>query len=1176
MHNQANDIDVICVFFYIFMYMKFTTDSKILAGLSASAIVLIIIAFISYNNSLKLKETNLWVDHSYTVLNELEQILITETNAESSVRGYVITGNENFLVPYNKALNQIYATIEGVKKLTEDNPIQQKRVENIRELIDQHLLFLDSCRSLRNKDFLEAQIFVSSSKGRMIMGKIREQITDAKNAENNLLKQRKLNSENTTRDFNIVFITLIICIILVLIGVYFIVMSNLSSLRKAEKETTNKNWSLNGTGLLVTKLQGNMEMHELGTAIIHHFITYLETNIAALYIVNGEADVLKLSNTYALPKTKVIGERISFGEGIIGQVAQEKQIVLVSNISDKDFVLQTTMGDIAPAHILVAPILFEDVTVGVLELGSMTPFTDVHKNYIHLVLNNIAIAITSAKDRERVKELLDETQNQAEELEAQQEELKQFNEELQVKTELLEKSEAELRAQQEELHQSNEELEEKANLLEEQKETLENAKLQIETKARELELNSKYKSEFLANMSHELRTPLNSILILSQLLGDNRNNTLSQKEVDFATNISNSGTDLLELINEILDLSKIESGTLDLEIEEVSINKINNSIHAMFDEVAIKKSISFTIDCSDDVLKKSIQTDRQRMEQILRNLLSNAFKFTPNKGNVTLGISSVTEKTILKNKNLTSENCIAFSVKDSGIGIPSNKQQLIFEAFQQVDGSTKRKYGGTGLGLSISRELCAALGGEIHLHSEEGKGSTFTLYIPLEFKEDNLSSFDRIVTHNVDRIRPQEKIESNIDVLEITPSEEIEIIDDDRNNILENDKVVLLMEDDLVFAYLMLDFLRERKYKGIIATRGNTGLSYARQYRPDAIMLDMKLPVIDGAEVLKQLKNDPALRHIPVQIISGYDRKREGLELGAFDYIRKPVTKEILLGAFDKIEEFGSRKLKKLLVIEDNETQNTAIRELIGNGDVKSFSAYTGQQAYDMLTSEVFDCIIVDLGLPDMSGFELIDRIKENPTINGIPIIVYTGRELTNEEKSTLNRLANAVILKTANSQERLLDETTLFLHRVESKLPKEKQSIIRKLHKTEEILKNKKVLVVDDDIRNVYSLTNALEEQEMICFIAENGKVALKVLAENPSIDIVLMDIMMPEMDGFEATKAIRINNEYDKLPIIAITAKAMRGDREKCLAVGMSDYISKPINMEQLLSLLRVWLYN
>jgi len=1157
--------------------MKFTLDNKILSGLGACTLVLIVVGFISYQNSEKYKETNEWVEHTHKVLYGLEQILVTEVDAETSMRGYVITGNDNFLKPYNNAIEHVYSTIDEVTELTSDNSTQQKNIPVIKNLVQAHLNHLDSCVKLRRSDFAKAQALVASERGKQIMDKIRDQIETAKSEEFRLLEIRKVDSYNDLRDFNFVFITLIVSIILVLIGVYFIIISNLRALRKAEKETSDKNWTLSGSGELSQDMQGNLFIHELGQSVIDHFVTYLKANLGALYIGN-DSGILNFSNGYALSKSKKTATDIRFGEGMIGQAAKEKRILLLENIPANDFIIDSGMGDINPAHILVAPILYEDETVGVIELGSMRPFTESQKLYITHVMDSVAIAITSAKAREKVKELLEETQRQTEELEAQQEELKQFNEELQVKTELLEKSEADLRAQQEELHQSNEELEEKANLLEEQKETLENAKMQIESKAHELELNSKYKSEFLANMSHELRTPLNSILILSQLLADNKNKSLSQKEVEFAQNICNSGSDLLDLINEILDLSKVESGKLDLEIEDTPLNKIAGSIHAMFDEVAKKKSINFNVECNEDLLKTSVHTDRQRLEQIVRNLLSNAFKFTSNKGSVTFKMIKPSGDVIFRNRNLTRENCLAFSVTDTGIGIPSNKQQIIFEAFQQVDGSTKRKYGGTGLGLSISRELSTALGGEIHVQSEEGKGSTFTLFLPFKYVETSNSAIDDVRENSGSEILKNELKPSVTSPVIEEPIwvEEVEEVADDRYTISPSDKVVLLMEDDIVFAKLMLDFLHERNYKGIIATRGNTGLSYARQYRPDAIMLDMKLPVMDGAEVLKQLKNDPALRHIPVQVISGYDRKREGLELGAFDYIRKPVTKDVLLGAFDKIEEFGRKKLKKLLIVEDNETQNIAIRELIGNGDVKSYSAFTGQEAIDMLLKDAYDCIIVDLGLPDMSGFELIEKIKEKPEIKGIPIIVYTGRDLTSDEKSILNKLASAVVLKTANSQERLLDETTLFLHRVESKLPKEKQSIIRKLHKTEEILKFKKVLVVDDDIRNVYSLTNALEEEEMVCYTAENGKIALQILKDNPSIDIVLMDIMMPEMDGYEATKEIRSTEKYDKIPIIAITAKAMKGDREKCLAVGMSDYISKPINMEQLLSLMRVWLYN
>ncbi len=1156
--------------------MKFTLDNKILGGLGACTIVLIIVGFISYRNSEKYRLTNDWVDHTHKVLYALEQILVTEIDAETSMRGYVITGTSSFLKPYNRAIDNIYFNVDVVKDLTLDNDVQQKRLLMIKDLIDLHMAHLDSCVKLRHIDYDKAQSLVASENGKRIMDKIRDNIELAKDEEFRLLDIRKSNSDNDARDFNFVFITLIVCIIIVLIAVYFIIITNLNALRKAEKNTADKNWTLTGSGGLSQDMQGNLLIQELCQAVINHFVRYLNINLGAFYVSNEVESALHLSSGYALSRAKKDMPAIRFGDGIIGQAAQEKKMLLLENIPAESFILESGMGEIQPSHILIAPILYQERTLGVIELGSMKAFTQNQQEYIGHVMDSIAIAITSAHAREKVKELLEETQRQSEELEAQQEELKQYNEELQVKTELLEKNEAELRSQQEELHQSNEELEEKANLLEEQKETLENAKMQIETKAHELELNSKYKSEFLANMSHELRTPLNSILILSQLLADNKNKSLSEKEVEFAQNICNSGSDLLELINEILDLSKVESGKLDLEIEDVPLKKICSSIHAMFDEVAKKKSIQFKVDCSEKLLQTAIHTDRQRLEQIIRNLLSNAFKFTSHKGIVNFSMEEPAESVVFRNKNLNAHNCLAFSVTDTGIGIPQNKQQIIFEAFQQVDGSTKRKYGGTGLGLSISRELSMALGGEIHVSSEEAKGSTFTLFIPYNFSDANIISIDKEIVVSK-ATTPALSITQNTQALEeATLVEEAEEFSDDRYGIAVNDKVVLLMEDDIVFAKLMLDFLRERNYKGIIATRGNTGLSYARQYKPDAIMLDMKLPVMDGAEVLKQLKNDPALRHIPVQIISGYDRKREGLELGAFDYIRKPVTKDILLGAFDKIEEFARKKLKKLLVVEDNETQNSAIRELIGNGDVKSYSAYTGAEAYEMLLKDDYDCIIVDLGLPDMSGFDLIEKIKEKSQIKGIPIIVYTGRDLTADEKNLLNKLASAVILKTANSQERLLDETTLFLHRVESKLPKEKQRIIRKLHKTEEILRSKKVLVVDDDIRNVYSLTNALEEEEMTCFIAENGKIALQVLAENPSIEIVLMDIMMPEMDGYEATKAIRNMPQFDKIPIIAITAKAMKGDREKCLAAGMSDYISKPINMEQLLSLLRVWLYN
>ncbi len=940
------------------------------------------------------------------------------------------------------------------------------------------------------------------------------------------------------------------------------------NLQKFSNENEVRTWMLTGASEMNNILRGEKTVQELAQQIINLLTPYFKAQVGAIYV--AESNQLLLAGSYAYSFRKGNANSIQIGEGLVGQAAREKKPIVFANVPDDYVKINSGLGQVTPKNILVYPFLFDNYLKGVIEIGTVREITDLDLQLLKIVSENIGIAINSAQVRVLQKELLEETQRQSEELVAQQEELQQTNEELSEKTRLLERSEAELRAQQEELQQTNEELEEKANLLEEQKEKLELAKMEVENKARELESTSKYKSEFLANMSHELRTPLNSILILSQLLTENKNQTLSPKDVEFATNIYNSGSDLLTLINEILDLSKVEAGKIEIEINEVPVSELTNSLKQLFTEVAKSKNIEFNIYYEEERFPSPLHTDKQRLEQILRNLLSNAFKFTDQDGKIDVRIDLERPNVSLRNEKLRQlPEVVVFSVSDTGIGIPESKQGIIFEAFQQADGSNKRKYGGTGLGLSISRELAGALGGEIHLESSPGKGSTFTLYLPLKFDTENVTSGEK----NIEIRKPAVKKELPVIPPHVpAPHQDAE---DDRYNLRDNDKTILIIEDDVVFAKVLLDSARNKGYKGILAHQGNTGLSLARYYRPDAIILDMKLPVLDGSEVLKLLKNDPELRHIPVQIMSGYDRRKEGLELGAFDFIRKPLTHDAVHDAFDRIQEFINRKLKKLLVVEDNAAQNKAIRELIGNSDIKSFSAHTGQEAYNMLQHERFDCIIIDLGLPDMTGFELMEKIKENEQLNKIPIIVYTGRDMNKDEARRLEKLANTVVLKTSDSQERLLDETALFLHRVEAKLSKEKQQIIRKLHRTEEVLKNKKVLIVDDDMRNIYSLTNVLEEEGMKCFVAENGQVALEMLDKHPGIDIVLMDIMMPEMDGFEATMAIRRMDRFDKLPIIALTAKAMKGDREKCLEAGMSDYISKPVNIDQLLSLMRVWLY-
>jgi CheY-like chemotaxis protein/signal transduction histidine kinase/CHASE3 domain sensor protein len=1154
--------------------MKLSLERKILAGFIICTIVLLSVAFASIRNSENLASSNEWVNHTHEVLNAWQQLFINELDAETGKRGYVITGDTVYLDQFQRAIDRSSQSIEKVKELTKDNPAEQTNVDRIQVLADTLTKFLNACiRIRREQGFEQARIKVATGEGKRLLDAVRNTIDDANAIEHSLLAKRKLATDRDSHQFYLIFIVLLSLISIILVTVYVVITSNLKALKRAERETAQKNWTLTGSTQLIKAMQGNRPVTELAQSIIDHLVVWLDAQGGALYITEQDAVHLKLVSSYALSGPDAAHLRINFGQGLAGQSAAEKRTILVSDIPAGHFTTGTGFGEIAPRQIITVPVIFENAVIAVIELGSIHCFSTLQQQYMQAVVDNIAVAISSAQVREKAADLLEETQRQTEELEAQQEELKQTNEELHEKTELLETSEAELRAQQEELQQTNEELGEKADLLEEQtgkleeqkkrleeqKQKLEAAKTDLETKAGELEQTSRYKSEFLANMSHELRTPLNSILILSQLLMENKNKVLGEKEVSYAKNVYNSGNDLLNLINDILDLSKVEAGKIDLDIAEVDIGELVGNLGSMFTEIANNRSIDFRIIAPKGNFTPPLHSDGQRVEQILRNFLSNAFKFTGQHGQVTLEINTSAAREAL------------FSVTDTGIGIPESKQAIIFEAFQQADGSTKRKYGGTGLGLSISRELAHALGGEIRLQSQEGKGSKFTLCLPLGAGP----APEPLASPTADEVIGAGETPKGPPPSPVGKKGAMETPIDDRYSIRENDKIALIIEDDEQFAGVLLDFFREKNYKGIIAHQGTTGLSLARYYRPDAIVLDMQLPVMDGSEVLKHLKNDPTLRHIPVQIFSGYDKRKESLELGAFDFVRKPVTRETMHKAVDKIEEFIRKKLKKLLIVEDNRQQNNAIRELIGNGDVKSFSAYAGREAFELMQKEKFDCIIIDLGLPDMSGIELLEKIRANAELSKIPIIVYTGKDLNKEEAARLNRLANTVVLKTANSKERLLDETILFLHRVESNLPREKQQLIRKLHRTDEVLKNRKVLIVDDDMRNIYSLTNALEEEGLQCITAENGRDGVRLLMEHPDVDIVLMDVMMPEMDGYEATREIRSMEDFAKLPVIALTAKAMKGDREKCLEAGMSDYIAKPVNIEQLLSLMRVWLY-
>jgi len=731
----------------------------------------------------------------------------------------------------------------------------------------------------------------------------------------------------------------------------------------------------------------------------------------------------------------------------------------------------------------------------------------------------------------------------------------------------LKESEAALQAQQEELQVTNEELEEQAQSLKEQKENIHakniellEAQESIQAKAEELEIASKYKSEFLANMSHELRTPLNSILILSQLLSGNKDAGLTEKQIESAQAIHSSGEDLLTLINEILDLSKVEAGKVELMPEELPIKTLIADITRIFSDLAQNKGTEFTIDTHGSVsVSHTLYTDPLRLQQILRNLLTNAFKFT-DKGKVGLKISRP-DPAWCKGHDLPPDTALAFAVRDSGIGIPKEQQAVIFEAFQQADGSTSRKYGGTGLGLSISRELSKLLGGFIMLESEMDKGSVFTVVIP-----ERITDPPPLAQTQAPRPVPEQAKPMTLPPIakQASPAS-TELIRDDRKDIRPKDKSLLIIEDDPNSAKIMLDFSRERGFKCILADDGETGLHFADYYKPSAIILDIGLPGIDGWTVLERLKSNPELRHIPVNFVSADDSSLDAMRMGAVGFLTKPITLENVGETFLKIENIITRPVRKLLVVEDDEIQSLSIRELIGDRGVETKIVATGTQAYEALTTSHFDCMILDLGLEDMSGFDLLDQIRKNPSCANIPVIVYTGRDLSQEEDRQLRRYTESIIIKGVKSPERLLEESALFLHRVEADLPKEKQNMLKLVHDKEKVLADKTVLLVDDDMRNVFALSSVLEDKNMTIIIARDGAEGVQKTQSHPEIDIILMDIMMPKMDGYEAMEKIRKTQK--QLPIIALTAKAMKGDRNKCIEAGASDYLAKPVDTDKLI---------
>ncbi len=921
----------------------------------------------------------------------------------------------------------------------------------------------------------------------------------------------------------------------------------IGNLRLTTDRNTEQDWLKTNLARFTNMLQGQRDLGTVGRLLLTELTPLVNAQQGVIYQVESEeAPGLKLLSAYADDGPNGHTRTLRLGEGLIGQCAADRRRLLITEMPGNAVPIGSALFKVIPQNVIVLPVLFENQVKAVIELASISAFTTLQTTFLEQLTASIGIVLNSIEATMQTEGLLKQSQQLAGELQAQQKELQQTNEQLEQKAQQLAERNVEVERKNQEIEQARRALEEKAT---------------------ELALTSKYKSEFLANMSHELRTPLNSILILGQQLSDNPDGNLAPKQVEFARTIHGAGTDLLNLISDILDLSKIESGTVTVDAEEIFFSNLLDMIGRPFRHEADTRQLSFEVQV-DAKLPRSVTTDSKRLQQVLKNLLSNAFKFTT-QGGVRLNVSAATAGWSGEHPVLNQAPAVvAFEVSDTGIGIAPEKQKIIFEAFQQADASTSRKYGGTGLGLAISRELANLLGGEIHLRSSPGVGSTFTLYLPLKYVGPSSA------------IRPATGIPGPVAQPALAhvvgaPERPIEQIPDDRLEVQPGDAILLIVEDDPHYARIMIDLARDKGFKALLAMRGDDALDLAKQYQPTAVSLDVFLPDMLGWNVLSQLKQNPLTRHIPVQIITLDEDRQHGLARGAFSFIVKPTTPQGLSDALGKIKEFAQPRRKRLLVVEDNRAEQMSIGELLGHDDIEILNVATGSEALSTLHETPCDCVVLDLRLPDMSGFDVLEAMREDAALADVPVVVFTGRELSAEEDAQLHTMARSIVVKGVESPERLLDETALFLHRVVTELPPEKQRMLDRLNSSDEDLVGRTVLLVDDDARNIFALSSVLERRGMNVLTATTGSEAIELLKSTDELALVLMDIMMPEMDGYQTMQMIRANPAYRRLPIIALTAKAMKGDREKCLEAGASDYLAKPVNTEQLLSALRMWLH-
>ncbi|MFA6082997.1 response regulator [Mucilaginibacter sp.] len=1144
--------------------INFSFRNQVLAGFVVSIVLVLLVGILSYKSINQLEDDTVWVNHTQKVIKTSNNLLQLLIDGETGMRGYGATANKAFLDPYNFAVPRINESLMQLSQLTEDNPTQVKRIDTIKLLVARQMAVLKlniETRESKGLDYMLANRMFLNGKGNMdsirdINGRVIE-------TENSLLAQRKAASEKASQDAILVIVIGSAIFLLIIIIMFFYIQATFARQKKIEEEVRvanlelekvlvenkSKNWLLTGSGLLNEKMQGQQNERELAQNILTEVSRYANAITGTFYLYDEAEERLDLCASYAFNNPGALKQHIRISEGWIGQAAKDERAALVKGKLNDKLELGTSLLQDELIETFIVPFFFDKKLKGVIEVGFRDEVKEEVKEYILLIANDIGIAVNTAQARSIMHDLFEETQQQAEELEAQQEEMRVTNEELMNKTEMLQASEEELRVQQEELRTINAELEEKASLLEEKNQAIEEARQSISIKADELETTGKYKSEFLANMSHELRTPLNSILVLARILRDNKPANLSEDQVKYASVIFNAGNDLLTLINDILDLSKIESGKLEMHNEKIKVSEILADMQSLFAEFAINKKIHYKTSAID--VPATIFTDKVRVEQVIKNLLSNAFKFTPENGSI-----SITAAPGLREKT------VSFTIKDTGIGIVEEKQKIIFDAFQQADGSTSRKYGGTGLGLSISRELASLLSGNITLKSEPGVGSEFILTLPFEAKAVPVED----VVQTVDSFTPSPGFLSKA------------VKETDGSN---REPLVVIVEDDKNFASILEDYARDHGYKSVMVNEGTNAVEIIKEQQPDAVILDIMLPGKDGWQILKELKADEATLHIPVHLMSAGEAAANRVRKeGAISFLKKPVNTETLDKLFGDIMANSGTRFTQILLVEDHKTQSQALKDLMQSQGITVDQAFDGESAFRMLHENEYQCVILDLNLPDISGLDLLDKIKEVDRFASLPVVINTAMEL---DKTSVNRLmqyANAMVVKTSKSSDRLIDEVNLFLNKISETgihtTGVNNTGKTKIITKGKDAIKGKKVLIVDDDMRNIFALSSALESYELNVVIANDGEEAIAKLEEITDIDIVLMDIMMPKMDGYEATRHIRKQNKWAKLPVIALTAKAMKDDREKCIAAGANDYITKPVDMDRLIALMQLWLDN